>query len=271
MVVVSFQIVLTPVELDRLAATRFADVRWVSDIGSTNATLLDEARDGAPEGRVLVADHQSAGRGRMGRTWQAQPGSSLLVSLLVRPDLPVDRLHLVTVAAGAAAADACGTVAGVAPSLKWPNDLLVGDRKLAGLLAESLVVGGRVEAVVVGMGLNVSWPDELPDELAGTAIALNHVVDAPVERSALLTAYLEGVEARYASLLAGGVDELLAEHRRRCATLGQRVRVELVGGASIEGVATDVTAEGHLIVETDDGTPREVTVGDVVHLRPTGG
>jgi BirA family transcriptional regulator, biotin operon repressor / biotin---[acetyl-CoA-carboxylase] ligase len=261
--------VLSAVELDSLATTRFADVREVAEIGSTNTALLEEARAGAPEGRVLVADHQSAGRGRLGRTWQAPPGSSLLVSVLLRPPLPPERLHLVTVAAGLAAADACREVAGAAVSLKWPNDLLHGDRKLAGLLAESIVSDGRVGALVVGMGLNVSWPATLPAELATTATALNHVVGGPVPRGPLLVAYLRNLDGRCRDLAAGGGEALLDELRGRCATLGRRVRVELPGGA-VEGTARDVTPEGHLVVEPDEGPPRRVAVGDVVHLRPAG-
>src|SRR4051812_27340870 len=108
---------------------------------------------GAPEGLAAVADHQTAGRGRLGRAWVAPPGASLLLSVLFRPDLAPERLHLTTAAVALAAAEACEAVAGVLPVLKWPNDLLVGDRKLAGVLAES-----RLPAVVVGIGLNVNWP-----------------------------------------------------------------------------------------------------------------
>jgi BirA family transcriptional regulator, biotin operon repressor / biotin---[acetyl-CoA-carboxylase] ligase len=274
MVRISFHAVLSPVELSRLEPTRFADVRWSEETDSTNAQLLALAREGAPEGVVLVADHQSAGRGRLGRTWQAPPGSSLLASVLLRPSLPPDRVHLVTVAAGLAAAEACTEVAGFTPSLKWPNDLVVegsGDeptRKLAGLLAEAVVVEGRIDAVVLGMGLNVVWPAELPEELAATAVALNHVVDRPVRREDLLVAWLLRLEERDASLRAGGADGVLADYRARCSTLGRRVRVELASEV-LEGEATDVTADGHLLVDVG-GTTRELAVGDVVHLRPAG-
>lgn len=242
-------------------------VELVAEIDSTNRALLQRARARAAEGVVLVADHQTAGRGRLGRTWEAPPGASLLVSVLLRPALPLERVHLVTVAAGLAAAEACEAVAGVSPSLKWPNDLVVeqegGARKLAGLLAESVVEGGAMSALVVGMGLNVSWPAEhLPDG----ATALNQLTDRPVDRAAVLEAWLERFDARYRALPG---DDGLADYRRRCSTLGHRVRVEVADGA-VDGEAVDVTPEGHLVVETGSGR-RTFAVGDVVHLRPIPG
>jgi BirA family biotin operon repressor/biotin-[acetyl-CoA-carboxylase] ligase len=179
---------------------RFTAVRRLAETDSTNREALTAARAGAPEGLVVVAVHQTAGRGRDGRSWLAPPGSSLLVSVLLRPppSLGGDRVHEVTKAAALAAADACREVAGVEPGFKWPNDLLVGDRKLAGLLAEAEWDGhGGLAALVVGLGLNVNWPAELPVELDGIAVALNHVVGHPVDRDALLDAFLRNFAARY--------------------------------------------------------------------------
>jgi BirA family biotin operon repressor/biotin-[acetyl-CoA-carboxylase] ligase len=242
------------------------DVEWVAETGSTNADLLAAARGGAPEGRVLSADHQTAGRGRLGRSWVAPSGASLLCSVLVRPAIPLTRVHLVTTALALAAADACGSLAGVAPDLKWPNDLLVGTRKLGGVLAESVVEGDHLEALVIGIGLNVSWPEELPDDLAEIATALNLEGGHDVDRRVLLGAILEGFATRYADLGAGNVEALVDEARRRTATLGQAVLVDL-GNDTLVGDAVDITLDGHLVVESD-GVRREVTAGDVVHLRP---
>jgi BirA family transcriptional regulator, biotin operon repressor / biotin---[acetyl-CoA-carboxylase] ligase len=238
---------------------RFDDVRWLDETDSTNSRLLDEARAGAPEGAVLVADHQTAGRGRLGRRWEAPPGSSLLVSVLLRPDVSLGRAHLVTMAAGLAASDACEAVCGVRPGLKWPNDLVVDDAKLAGLLAESVVEGEALRALVVGMGLNVT---AAPTEGA-TALA-DHAA-RPVERRPLLDAWLERLDARLDAL-----DEVLADYRPRCATLGREVRVERPDGGVLTGTAADVTDDGHLVVDT--GSDRvAVAVGDVVHVRPSRG
>src|SRR5688572_30718793 len=178
---------------------RFADVRWVAETGSTNADAMELARHGEPEGIVLVADHQTAGRGRAGRTWTAPPGAGLLLSILLRP--PASVLDLTTMAVAVSAAAAVGSVAGFSPRLKWPNDLVwpgdgsADDRKLAGILAEadwpaaaSVSAGWRAPAehdravVVVGIGINVTWPADLPEELADIAVAVNQVVDTPVDR-----------------------------------------------------------------------------------------
>jgi BirA family biotin operon repressor/biotin-[acetyl-CoA-carboxylase] ligase len=186
------------------------------------------------------------------------------------------------------AAVAVEAVAGVAPRLKWPNDLVwpgdgsAPDRKLAGILAEadwpassSISAGwkppaaGERAVVVVGIGLNVAWPTPLPEELAEVAVAMNQLVDAPVDREDLLIALLAALGPRYLSLCAGDRAGLLDEWRDRSATLGRRVRVEL-GADDVEGTAVDVTDEGHLVVATLEGSRRTFAVGDIVHLRPAG-
>jgi BirA family transcriptional regulator, biotin operon repressor / biotin---[acetyl-CoA-carboxylase] ligase len=314
-----------------LAGGRFADVRWVAATGSTNADVMTLARDGAPEGVVVVADHQSAGRGRRSRSWVAPASGSLLLSVLLRP--PAAVAGAVTMATAVALAEAVERVAGVAPGLKWPNDLVLpgrgatadtapdakpaadtaaanaadhaapdaapdtapaaapdagcGDRKLAGILAEadwpagSTVSGGWRQpaaheraVVVVGVGLNVSWPEPAAGDagaeelvaVADTAIALNWV-GADVDRVDLLVAFLRRLDERYGELVGTGSAAVIAEWRRRSATLGRRVRVDL-GGDDVDGMAIDVTADGHLVVETLDGDRRTIAVGDVVHLWP---
>ena len=266
------------------SGARFADVRWVAETGSTNADAMALARQGAPEGIVLVADHQTAGRGRAGRTWTAPPGAGLLLSVLLRP--PAAVVDLCTMAVAVAAADAVEQVAGFAPRLKWPNDLVWpgdgsgADRKLAGILAEadwpassSISSGWKPPAdheravVVVGIGLNVHWPAELPDDLADIAVAMNHVTDVPVDREDLLIALLSALGPVYQALLAGDRSSLVAAWRACSATLGRRVRID-AGPVEVEGTAVDITDDGHLVVETLDGERRTFSVGDVVHLRP---
>ena len=261
---------------------RFRDVRWMAETGSTNADVMQLARQGEAEGVVLVADHQTAGRGRAGRTWTAPPGASLLCTVLLRPPAPV--APLVTFALAVAAAEAVESLAGFSPGLKWPNDLVVEDadgstRKLAGILAEaewppsSHHSGGyRAPAsheratVALGIGLNIDWPDALPDDLAGIAVAMNHVSGESIDRRVVLDAVLDRLDVRYGALAAGDVAGVLDEWRRRSSTLGRRVRVDL-GPDDVVGTAVDLTDEGHLLVEADDGRRRTLAVGDVVHLR----
>jgi BirA family transcriptional regulator, biotin operon repressor / biotin---[acetyl-CoA-carboxylase] ligase len=209
---------------------------------------------------VLVADHQTAGRGRRSRPWTAPAGASLLVSVLLRPT--PERATLCTFVAGVAMVDAVEAVCGAVPRLKWPNDLVVGDRKLGGILAEAAWSGADDVAVVVGVGLNVDWPVERPDDLLDTAVALNDVVGECVDREDLLTAWLERLERRWPP----DPPTLLDEWRARSATLRQPVRVELEA-RSFEGIAIDVTEAGELVVE-HDGRTSTVSAGDVVHLRP---
>jgi BirA family biotin operon repressor/biotin-[acetyl-CoA-carboxylase] ligase len=241
----------------QLSATRFAPVHWFERIDSTNRYALDQATHGVPEGLVAVADEQTAGRGRLGREWTAPSRASLLVSVLLRPQLASDRIHLVTLAAALAAVEAVNQLAGVRAAIKWPNDVVVDDRKLAGILAEA-----TSGAVVVGMGLNVRW-DAFPPELQETATALNLAAASTdgVEPPTVLTAWLLAFEARLQDL-DGVIDDAAA----RSATLGRRVRVELPND-TLTGIASALTDEGYLVVRRDDGSDRVVTAGDVVHLR----
>ncbi|MGI8791909.1 MAG: biotin--[acetyl-CoA-carboxylase] ligase [Acidimicrobiales bacterium] len=242
------------------------DIRRFAEIDSTNTWLLGRARAGAPEGLVAVADHQSAGRGRLGRVWEAPPAANLLVSVLLRPKgLPPERRHLVVACVALAARQACLGLAGVEVDLKWPNDLLVGGAKLAGILAES-----DGDAVVVGMGLNVGWAppgacslaalSENPD--SGSPVSGSPVSGSPVSPSTVLDAVLEGLATRYES---GDWDAVAADYRRACVTVGTEVRVELAD-ETFTGTAADINDDGHLLVDTA-ACIRTVTVGDVVHLR----
>jgi BirA family biotin operon repressor/biotin-[acetyl-CoA-carboxylase] ligase len=231
----------------------------VDEVDSTNRSLLDRARAGAPAGLVLVADHQTAGRGRLGRSWQAAPGASLLVSVLLRPDVPVARAHLVTFASGLAAVEACQLVAGARAALKWPNDVVVDDgvteAKLAGLLAESVIDAGALSALVVGMGLNLRSVD-LPDG----AVSLEQLAGRPVDRQAVLDAWLAGLDRRL-----GNLDAVPEEYRKVSSTIGRTVQVERAEG-TVEGFAEDVDDRGHLLVRVAGGVV-DHAVGDVVHLR----
>lgn len=247
--------ILRAVPLPLASPTIFADVRWLPEVDSTNRYVMDEARAGAAAGLVVVADHQTAGRGRLGRTWVAPPGASLLVSVLLRPSIAVERWHVLVMAAGLAMAEAVEATTGVVAGLKWPNDLLVGDRKLAGILAEA-----SGDALVVGIGVNIEW-SEVPDDLALIATACNLEGGATVTRAAVLDEFL----ARYSARLRD-LDASRAAYEARLVTVGQRVRVERTAGVLI-GVARGVDAHGHLLLEHDDGTLEPITVGDVVHLR----
>jgi len=238
-------------------------LRVVPEIGSTNAALAAEAAQDAPEGTVLVAEHQVAGRGRLDRVWTSPPRAGLTVSFLLRPDVPAARRGWLPLLTGVALAEAVGEVTGVRASLKWPNDLLALDgRKLAGILAESTGT-----AVVVGVGLNVTTTaEELPD----TGTSLSRVLGAPVDRGPVLLAFLRGVERRYlrwAEVLGDPVSSGLAQdYLAWSSTVGTDVAVSLPDGTTLEGTATGIDWDGRLVVATQQGNV-ELASGDVQHLR----
>ena len=226
---------------------------WVAETGSTNADLVVLARAGAAHGAVLVADHQTAGRGRLGRTWQASPGSALLCSILLRPE-PSAVVHGAVWAVALAAQSAVAALTGVTPELKWPNDLMVGERKLAGVLAEGVIDPDdplTLSGVVVGIGLNVGWTEPPRTDVAARAITVEELGAHPVDRRALLGRLLADL-APLLDLWTRRPDELHARYRARLDTLGRRVRVEL-GDRELSGVAVDVTPDG-LAIRLADGT-----------------
>jgi BirA family biotin operon repressor/biotin-[acetyl-CoA-carboxylase] ligase len=232
-----------------------APVRFDEVTGSTNATAAELARQGAPEWTVVAAAHQTAGRGRRGRTWSDRPGSALLVSIVLRPDLPASHAGAVGLLAGAALADAAAEVADAATACKWPNDVLVAGRKAAGLLVEGAIAGERVQHLVLGMGVNLG---QAPVADAGA-------VDAGAAE--LLTAFLGAFVPHYRPSEPGFALSAVAAYRPWCVTLGRRVRATTVEGSVVEGEAVDLDDQGGLIVDTGDGLV-VVAFGDVEHVRP---
>ncbi len=249
----------------------WSSVTVAARTGSTNADLVAAARDGAAEGDVLIAELQEQGRGRLGRSWTAPARSSLTFSMLLRPDVPPARLGWLSLLTGVAAASAVRRVAEVDVRLKWPNDLLIGERKLAGVLAEQ--VSGTPGAVIVGMGLNVSVREaELPVPTA-TSLAVEGAVC--VDRDPLIRAVLREVESRYRDWTAARGDADACGLRRSylamSATVGREVRVELPGGRRLTGTATGVDQDGRLLVRGSAGGEEgehALSAGEVVHLRP---
>jgi len=257
----------------RLAGTRFAAVDRVERTGSTNADLLAAARTGSGE-RVLVADHQEAGRGRLDRRWEAPPGASLLMSVLVRPPFPAFGPHLLSTALGVATVDALRSLAGVSVGLKWPNDVVApgagvdgSDLKLGGMLAE-FISGEGGEAVVLGIGVNLTWREVgFPPELASTATSVD-LLGGALDRADLVVGLLRLLDLTGDLASSAVACELVVDsYRDRCVTLGRRVRIERPDN-EVTGHAVAVQLDGSLVVRDDNGVDHVVTVGDVVHLRP---
>ena len=239
-----------------------AAVEWLDEVDSTNSFAAELAREGAPEITVVGAEVQTAGRGRMGRTWSAPPKSSLTFSLLLRPPVAREALPLLPLLTGMALAEVAARYCkDVEVGLKWPNDLLIDGRKAAGVLVEA-----ADDAVVVGVGLNVDWRGiERWDELAD-AISLAEMSDFPMDRWRVLAAVL-GVFAQRYEVFKDLPAAFLDGYRSRCLTIGRAVRVQRVGGEELTGQATGVDASGALEVRDQAGQLHRVSAGDVFHVR----
>ena len=236
-----------------------APPRFVEVTGSTNSDLLRLAAEGASEWTVLVAGHQQAGRGRLGRSWVSVPGQSLLASVLLRPRVEAEGAPLLTLAAGLAMAEACREECGVPVRCKWPNDLMAGGRKLGGILAEAVFQGGRLAHVVVGAGVNLlQRKGDFPPELSGLATSVAIEGGRP-DASPLLEGYL----TRLKDVLAS--EDVVARYRPLSDTIGRSVRATAANGRTVGGVAEDVGPQGELLVRTRSGV-EVVTFGEVVHL-----
>jgi BirA family biotin operon repressor/biotin-[acetyl-CoA-carboxylase] ligase len=242
---------------------------YYSSIGSTNEVLKELAVQGAPEGTLVIADEQTAGRGRLDRKWLAPPGTSLLMSLLFRPDpsgrasgrsLAPNQAPRLTMICSLAIADAIEGLTGLPVGLKWPNDVFVRGKKAGGILTESGTTGGHLDYVVVGMGLNVNLAISTLPELRGMATSLSEELGREVSRLELLWRILEGIETRYNSLRRG--ESPHEEWAARLINLDREVRVTTPEGVLV-GWAEGVDADGALILRTPDGQRKRILIGDV--------
>jgi BirA family biotin operon repressor/biotin-[acetyl-CoA-carboxylase] ligase len=260
-------------EMLRTLASRWLGrhIHFYQDLDSTNRVAQELARQGAAEGTAVVAERQLSGRGRQGRAWHSPSGVGLYSSVILRPTLPPNQVQLLTLAVAVAVTRAISAQTLLSPKIKWPNDILIGEKKVAGILTETESVADRIVHVVVGVGINVNHTTaELGQPLEALATSLRLEVGRLVERSALAAQLFIELEIWYERLKGSDACGILDEWRRHAATLGQRVRV-LLGQTTVEGTAVDVTNEGALLVERKDGFRTVVHAGDVEHLRLVGG
>ena len=256
-----------PLSVDRLQHSLAGEGFWSrievrEQTRSTNADVADAARAGAAEGLVVIAEHQTSGRGRLGRQWESPPRAGVMLSALLRPTPDVAQWGLIPLLAGLAAVEAVSAVAYVDAALKWPNDVLVDELKLGGLLVE--LVG---DAAVVGIGLNVSTrQDELPIATATSLL----VAGGTTDREPLVKELLRALARRYLiwQEAGGSPASVIPAYRERCETIGAQVELALPGGAVVRGTAVDVDDVGRLVVaDAVTGDTRAWLVGDVTHVR----
>ena len=264
-------VTLDGVRISRALAAR--NIGWRVYHHPTLASTMDEAhrlaRAGASELTAVVADEQTAGRGRLNRRWWSPAGSNLLLSLILRPPLRPCRAHRLTMACSLAVCDAVKRVSGLEARVKWPNDVLIGERKVCGILSELEIDGERLEYAIVGIGLNVNADLHDAPPLLAPATSLLMEAGRAFSRLEVLLTLLEEVGRRYQALRDG--HQLHHEWARRMATLGERIRVT-EGERVLSGVAVDVDEDGALLLRDDAGVLRRVLVGDVtLHGRTLGG
>lgn len=248
-------------------------LRLYDTVESTNQTALGLAASGAASGTIVLAEAQVAGRGRMRRAWHSPPRANLYCSILLRPSLPPTLvstwlcwLPLVT---GVGILKAIKQVTGIDALLKWPNDILIKTRKVAGILCESSGSGTSGISVVVGIGINVNMNrNEFPDELAGMATSLACEAGRRFSRNTLVATLLNDLESRIGMITSDTSQPVLQEYASLCATIGREVQVTLATGEILKGLARSLTADGALsVIQAGTSQPRLVYAGDVVHVR----
>jgi len=239
-------------------------VEWRLHIGSTQDELKRIERE-AEDGTVLLAETQDSGRGRLARNWFS-PLGGIWMSVLLRPAQPASH-QLLTLSFGVAVTRAIFGVTGVSGLLKWPNDVMIRSRKVAGILAESTYDGTKLKHLIVGIGVNVNIrPTLFPERLRRSATSLSQELGREIDRDLLTRRMLEEMDSTYQTFESGRINELLEEVRRICSTVGRRVRVTTVEG-NFEGQARNVGDDGRLLVRLRNGRTVSVYAADVVHLR----
>jgi len=258
---------LTPAALQRRLRTAVFGHRvfYYPTIGSTNDRALELAAGGEPEGGLVLAEEQTGGRGRRARSWSSPPYAGIYASLILRPSVPASRAALFTFMAAVAVADGLKEVASVPARIKWPNDVMVGARKIAGILGEVRGSDPEIRELVVGFGINVNHaPEDFPADLRGRATSVRVETGAPAERASILAHVLEGLERRYGRLLRGEASELLQEWKALSALPpGRRVVVQGPEGR-VEGSVAGVDDEGALLLRDAEGRALRVPFGEIV-------
>lgn len=238
------------------------DIRVFQETSSTNDIVEKLARDGVGEGVVVFAESQSKGRGRLGRKWISPKGQGLWFSVLLRPQLPPVSVTQLTIAAATAVARAIRKQTGLLPEIKWPNDILIDGRKVAGILTELAAELDRVRYVIIGIGVDVNVP-EFPAELADAATSLTAVAGRHFVRAEIAAAILEELEADYARIARGAFASLAEEWEQQCVTVGRRVKIH-IGDRTLTGRAESLDSDGALLLRTDHGRLERIIGGDVV-------
>lgn len=239
-------------------------LRFFEMVGSTQKEALAMADEGAEDGTVVITNEQSAGRGRLGHTWQSARGTNIAMSLILRPDLPIDRTPQLTLVTAVAAADAIEDQTGVSCGIKWPNDIIYEGRKLVGILTELQAEATFVKAVVIGIGINVNTdPDAFSGELRPQVTSLKAITGKHYDLSSFVQAFLKKFEDLYRLFLSEGFPAIRPMWERRAVSLGKKIKVRRSGGKTIEGIAHGINDDGVLLLEKQDHEITRVYSADI--------
>ncbi len=223
----------------------------LDSIDSTNTHLKSLAVEGAEEGTLVITEEQTAGKGRLGRTWQTQKGMNLTFSVLLRPNISANHLGIISIAAGVAVAEAIQELCKIQAECKWPNDILFDDKKLCGILCESVISPSKFSAVIVGIGVNVNQT-MFPTELNDIATSIARATGTTADRAALLAKILERLEFWYDKIQSDQTEEIIVQWKKNTTMLGKKISVNRQG-AVLDGIAKEVDADGSLIFQTNGG------------------
>jgi len=242
-------------------------IHYFHSIDSTNSMAYQLALQGAEEGEVVIAESQVKGRGRLGRRWFSPPFLNLYLSVILRPKIPPHQASLITLMAAVATTDAIQKYTGLLPLIKWPNDILLRDRKVAGLLNEIHSEMDRIHFLILGIGVNLNMDGKMfPKEIRGVATSVKREMGQTISRKAFLQSLLGELEEWYAIFLKEGGAAILEAWRDRAKIKGKRVKVTSLG-ETLSGVAVDVDSDGALILKTEDGERKRVVAGDVEYTK----
>jgi BirA family biotin operon repressor/biotin-[acetyl-CoA-carboxylase] ligase len=242
-------------------------IHYSQSVDSTNSRAYQLALQGAKEGEVVITESQIEGRGRLGRHWFSPPFLNLYLSLILRPQIPPHRASLITLMAAVATADAIQNYSGLFPQIKWPNDVLLRGRKVAGLLNEIQSEMDRIHFVILGIGINLNIDGEMfPKEIQEMATSLKREMGETISRKDFLCSLLVALEGWYATFLKEGGSPVLEAWRGRAKIEGKHVNISSFG-ENLSGVAVDVDSDGALIIETEGGAKKRVVAGDVEYSR----
>jgi BirA family biotin operon repressor/biotin-[acetyl-CoA-carboxylase] ligase len=236
-------------------------------VESTNLIAIKLAQQGEPEGSVVLADQQLSGRGRGSRSWHSPAGVGIYCSIVLRPKMPPAKAQLLTLMAGVSIVEAIALKTGLSPRVKWPNDILINDKKVAGILLESRVSAGQIGYSVIGFGINVNNSSaDFPEDIRVNASSLLMELKKPVDRSTLVIEIFSELERLYHRFQRKDFPVILEQWRHYSSTLGQRVRIWQKDKAT-EGIAVDLTEDGGLLLKLEGGKQIVIHAGDVEHLR----